>query len=144
MDFHSYTFGSPWHTYRISMVISHVISMAIRHGSPWQLQLSPWQLQASKYVAITESPWQLQNLHGNYRISMVITGSPWQLQDLHGNYRISMAITGSPWQLRGRCGAYWKVYSPKKNRVNNFHSIYGVKKFHSLRSEFHSILTLVE
>ena len=26
----------------------------------------------------------------------------------------------------------------------NYRSIYGVKKFHSLRSEFHSILTLVE
>ena len=31
-----------------------------------------------------------------------------------------------------------------KNRVNNSLHLYGVKKFHSLRSEFHFILTPVE
>ena len=31
-----------------------------------------------------------------------------------------------------------------KNRVNNSLHLYGVKKFHSLRNEFHSILNPVE
>ena len=37
---------------------------------------------------------------------------------------------------------YSLLLSKKKEWI--IHSIYGVKRFHSLRSEFHSILTLVE
>ena len=36
------------------------------------------------------------------------------------------------------------LLSTKKNQVNNSLHLYEVKKFHSLRSEFHSILTPVE
>ena len=37
--------------------------------------------------------------------------------------------------------ALFKYYSLKKKIEWIIHSIYGMKKFHSLRSEFHSILT---
>ena len=89
------------------------------------------------------------------------------VRDKQGSFRgmgrgYLVAVTGSSWQLWGPRGCYgvytWRllegchVYIPKQPCISCspqkiewiIHSIYGVKKFHSLRSEFHSILTPVE
>ena len=56
-------------------------------------------------------------------------GSICVLSDLKHQHRLMMNIS---------------TLTLKKSRVNRINSIYGVKRFHSLRSEFHSILTPVE
>ena len=95
-------------------------------------------LREGEIVVVTESIWLLQGQHGCYGVYIplfpakksTLSGSPGT--DLHEGKTV--VVTESIWLLQGILSkTEWII-----------HSIHGVKKFHSLRSEFHSILTPVE